>query len=165
MISNKEIISMSMKKFLRKLSRKTSNDHNDRTLDSCIQGKVGLKEWAKVVGKLISNTDSGIKNPFENLAFRYKLTSQLASLIDKCDSKMFGNPDACIVIKDFEFAYLLLPTNASVKGAFVYLKEVEPYYEALKMAKEEGQNPNNPDIYMITDMFAKKALDIIQKSF
>lgn len=125
---------------------------------------MNLREWGRVLGKLISDTDSGIKDPFENLAFRYELTSQLASLIDGYDSKMFSNPDACIVMKDFEFAYLLLPTKP-VKGTFVYLKEVEPYYKGLKMAKEEGQNPNDPVVYMITDMFAKKALDIILNRF
>ena len=148
--------------------------NSDVAFDPNLYGVVVLKDLisriffgslGEMVAEAIAESDTGVKDPFENFAFRYELGSRLASLVDALDTAAFNDPDACIAMTDFNFAYMLIPREGPIKGPYVYLDEVEPHYSALKKIKAEGQDQSGLMEHFYTDQFANKALDIILKRF
>jgi len=99
----------------------------------------------------------------------YTLESRIAALIDACTPEMFNAPHACIVMyKDYRFAYANVQEKQEIplkKEALakVYLKEVEAEFKVLSITKKQGLNPKDPEVYMMTDMFAIKCLKILLK--
>lgn len=99
---------------------------------------------------------------------RYELESQIATLIDDCTHEMFNAPHSSIVMnKDCHFAWTAFPeeklANRTDIIARVYLKEVEPWFQGLRISKEAGENSRDPAVHMITDRFAKTLLDLLLK--
>jgi len=89
----------------------------------------------------------------------YQIESRVASLIDALDLNELENTEACIVLrKDHSVAYRLDRSDSSISGdamAKVRLKDVSEH-SLILLAKRTGkQTP------MLTDMFAKHALDIL----
>jgi hypothetical protein len=82
-------------------------------------------------------------------------------LIDGTDLKEFENPKACIFLyKDYSVAYALDYCTGTDVIAKIYLQEV-PEYTILHFSKKQGENPREPGVYMVTDMFAVHALEIL----
>jgi tetratricopeptide (TPR) repeat protein len=99
----------------------------------------------------------------------YTLESRIAGLIDACTPEMFNAPHACIVMyKDYRFAYANVQDKQEIpfgKDALakVYLKEAEPEFTVSSINKNQERNPKDPEVYMMTDMFATKCLKILLK--
>jgi len=99
---------------------------------------------------------------------RFSLESSLASLIDSLDLDQFANPKSYIVMtKDYTFACALdvpmvgLDKDHSILTK-VHIRE-NAYYVGLFLLKENGMSPEEPEVHMLTDMFAKDVVDMLLK--
>jgi hypothetical protein len=95
------------------------------------------------------------------------LEKRIESLIGGLSSEMFNDPNACIVIyKDYNFACLIIQEKDKVLfgedvWAKMNLREVEPQFENLSIAKTKGDNLKSLKDLIILEMYAGKCLDML----
>ena len=95
------------------------------------------------------------------------LEKRIESLIAGLSAEMFNDPNACIVMyKDYAFACLIIQEKDKVLFgedvlAKMNLREVEPQFENLSIAKTKGEKLKSLKDLIILEMYAGKCLDML----
>ncbi len=95
------------------------------------------------------------------------LEKRIESLIAGLSSEMFNDPNACIVMyKNYDFACLIIQEKDNVLlgedvRAKMKLREVEPQFENLSIAKTKGSSLKSLKDLIILEMYAGKCLDML----
>ena len=95
------------------------------------------------------------------------LEKRIESLIAGLSAEMFNDPNACIVMyKDYAFACSIIQEKDKVLFgedvlAKMNLREVEPQFENLSIAKTKGDKLRSLKDLIILEMYAGKCLDML----